>query len=359
MNENNETENFEVNNYFKVDGQIIVNGPRFDSNHNIVSYSVVGPSNIYDFTKKNTISFARKMSMNFNNDINKYREMTKSLSKQNSILELPIKNKPQPSLNKITSEKIDKFELEKIYENLKRNMTNEKMVKDLPINLKDSLNFQENFFKKIDTINSKVRSLSKNISLKINKKEEELLMNKSSLHRVKTEIHYLIDQKRQGESCNNFNRWMNTLRRDKNSINKERKMEMYNAGTDLKPIWINQISSPSKSTDIIRPSLIDKVLPSVDKYSKSKYVEKISKKYEIRIEKLLNTNTFKIEGIDLLEQELKDTMKLKGKMIIYHPYDFNDNTEIIKKDYEIKIPKKVIGSRRTIDSLSTLNEQHF
>ncbi len=285
--------------------------------------------------------------------------MTKSLSKQSSISEIPIKNKPQPSMNKITSEKIDKFELERIYENLKRNMTNEKIVKDLPVNLKDSLNFQENFFKKMDTINCKVRSLSKNISIKIKKKEEELLMNKSSLHRVKTEIHYLIDQKRQGETCNNFNRWMNTLRRDKNSTNKERKMEFYNAGTDLKPIWVNQVSSPSKSTDIIRPSLIDKILPSVDKYSKSKYVEKISKKYEIGIDKLLNTNTFKIEGMDLLDQELKDTMKLKGKMIIYHPYDLNDNTEIIKRDYEIKIPKKIIGSRRTIDSLSTLNEPHF
>jgi hypothetical protein len=127
----------------------------------------------------------------------------------------------------ISDEKIQMFfEEKKLKKSNLHNIENE-VIKNVDIKFKDKIknlfNKQNNIMEKKDKAEQNIKKISKNLALKVNKNEDELLFNSTDGFRLKKEIQSAFEQADQkGSKFGYLNDWAFTLRE---SINKYKKEE--------------------------------------------------------------------------------------------------------------------------------------
>lgn len=114
-----------------------------------------------------------------------------------------------------------------------------KELKKQELNLKLK-NYEENHFQK----------LSEYLSKKLNKSQDELLINRIDEHRLRKEFGEFMDQKALNDTKSGKNNWIISLRKSKN--NQFVKNSFVNIGSKYNPLWVNIRDQINKSVDIIR-----------------------------------------------------------------------------------------------------------
>ena len=343
----------EVNEYFLSNQLDQFQGPRYNSNMEIVPYSVVGPSTLFDLPHKRLGLKNMKSSLISTNSIFNHETTTRLTSKRNNNLmnHNSMHRKLLPNMLNVNYETITNDDVMRMYENFQksRNTIKENKIPNLPITIKEALNSQERFFTTFSNHEKKTHSLSKIISFKIKKKEEELLMNKSPAYRIKTELYDIIDINKPKTLSSDLNHWMNTLRRGKPSFRNSLGTNWVQiCNSKNKELVYHDRESKPKSIDIIRPCFLEKSLPSLETYSRSKLVYSVGMKYGVDIKKFSNVNNIKVEGKNLLDEEMNQTNLLKGKKLLFRSEKTNKNVnEVIKLQYDCEKSTREQEVRKT------------
>ncbi len=165
------------------------------------------------------------------------------------------------------------------------------------MNIKESLNKQENFLKFNSKISKNRENLSKFICKKSKKKEDELLINSSPLHRIKSEFKKIIDIKKPAENSLKAYDWILGLR---SKPEEPFKGTYYvNGGSESNPIWSRRkIGLKVNSVDFIRPYNIENINPKLESFKNSKFVKNSVEKYKINLENFFNLDKMKVKIIN-------------------------------------------------------------
>jgi hypothetical protein len=183
----------DANNYLNVEGsRFLFNenfspGPRYDSNNKLIPYSYVGSSNIFKSS---------------------YPYLVKGLSTLHSKIDpkffphiqVKLKNK-DANKNKGIEFGVNDSEVKE-----KRNKINE-FMKNLPKDLKRSINVQENLFKSQEKKEKQERLLEKFLCEKTKKDQDQLLNRKNSSHIIKNIIFDIADYKKKSFDNGFINKW--------------------------------------------------------------------------------------------------------------------------------------------------------
>ena len=142
---------------------------------------------------------------------------------------------------------------------------------------------------------------------------------------------------------------MNTLRRGKPSFRNSLGTNWVQiCNSKNKELVYHDRESKPKSIDIIRPCFLEKSLPSLEKYSRSKLVYSVGMKYGVDIKKFSNVNNIKVEGKNLLDEEMNQTNLLKGKKLLFRSEKTNKNVnEVIKLQYDCEKSTREQEVRKT------------
>ena len=240
---------YESNNNYIVGKKL--QGPRYDSEDKLISYSVVG--NVNNYKRRNLNSSLGKQK-SFIQTGNNYHILTRN----NNNLDEPL----------ITETKLNDKEIELIFkkceENIEKNKNNNK---NKIINRIKCPKVYDNYIKKSLILQEKHLNLNKNINnfrkefenrtykfLNMNKKNKNLfrknlLLNNSDLYILKKEnINYISSQNNTGIG-NGLQNWAFSLRIPK--YFKGTKRDFVNVGTDKKPLWVKLQKKYQITTDNI------------------------------------------------------------------------------------------------------------
>ena len=194
-----------------------------------------------------------------------------------------------------------------------------------PYDLCRSLNYQNKQIKKKKKNAKKVMSLSKFISKKINKKEDELLINKVDLYKYKKEILSGLSQEKPKEEKFGKFQWNMDLRRP---INFRGFRQLYvNVNSERNPFWgVIVERCPEEKETAVRPgyNLNQK---EFKKFVKNKNIQK-NKEYVRGVE---NLDDLKVKGSNLLDLEYKREMSTKGRKILHKVFIENGKT-VLEQD---------------------------
>lgn len=220
----------------------IIKGPRLDDEQKIIPYSVVGPSHLFEDSK-------------YANRHNSLKYSTKSshiLLPTNNFNRKTIEDKNQ---KKINFESIDENKLKSIYSSfnnlkvLNENKINE-FMKRLPGEVNKLLNSQQKILVEKNSLDNKDRQMSKYLSRRVKKTEDELLINNIDSYRIKKEIGDFIENKKSYDEKYGSYNWMISLRRAKN-FNGNR-VAYVNYGDNNNPTWLGIRETSSKQTELVR-----------------------------------------------------------------------------------------------------------
>ena len=123
-------------------------------------------------------------------------------------------------------------------------------MNELPADIKIKLSKQELNLNVKNNEEKKFIKLSEFLSHKLNKKQEDLLVNKIDEHRLKREFNEFMDKEVFAEDIGNKDNWVLNLRKARN--NHLVRNAYVNLGTVINPIWVSKRDTSSKSMDIIR-----------------------------------------------------------------------------------------------------------
>ena len=324
--------------YLQVKDNIIVGklikGPKFDENHKPLPYTFVGNQNIFTEPR----GFFRKSTMT---------------SKMVSQL-VSISNKKKTSIEEKPSkyEIIQPKEVEKIFENAKNRVefnkhkleTNEKIQ-----TTGDKLNMTGQKFKKQEKIlehieDEKMRtsSISKFLSSRTNKTEENLLMNKTDTFRKKRHVLEILENEKNLLEKFGNNNWLINLRRP------EKLERIRTAYVNICPNKnLNKfdyiLDVPKKPIEfVLRPETREK-----DKLLNNRFIEFDNKKNKLDPQLIENMTCLTIEGKNLLEEEIKRSISNPGVKCLYRETEPSKNEEIFKELYDetIYLHNKLFGLR--------------
>ncbi len=135
-----------------------------------------------------------------------------------------------------------------IKENNKENLND--FMKKLPLEMRKELKLQELNLKLKNYEENHFQKLSDYLAKKLNKTQDELLINRIDEHRLRKEFGEFMDQKVSNENKSGRNNWVISLRKSKN--NQFVKNSYLNIGSKYNPIWVNVRDQVNKSVDIIR-----------------------------------------------------------------------------------------------------------
>ena len=318
------------------------------------------------------ISFLRKFSNVFlNNNNEKFANLRSSLS---SFI---AKDKQQ--LNNDKYEIIDNEQLKKIFnkyktvknsndneknnfiqiqdnnsinfsnqnKNSNENNNNNKSIKnEIPFDLSQSLFFQNNKLKEIQTLNSKVKNISKHLSKILKKDEKDLLLNKLDNYNFKNELLKDIEfNKPVDEKYGKF-KWNISLRRPKQF--EGMRNSYINLTRDENPFWGIVVEKYPKIKELkIKPGIVSKNRDFFEKFKKT-YFPMINLADYKSIENLDNLyikgeNLYNIE----YNREIKDN---KNKKILYKTFVDKGGKVIMKTEIN-----NIFGDMTLIENYSNNN----
>jgi hypothetical protein len=218
----------------------LVKFPRLDKNNNIKPYSIIGTTELFAKKISQLPTFTRKSL------IHSITDKDKSENKNPVTNYLFDRKKDRDKENKEPVNYISDVKLEKIYDKFKdlknknaphyNEFMNEIDSKNKP-QVKQVLNLQEKILKKQEERQREFDNMSKIIALKTNKREDEILMNRTDGFRIKKEISNTIDlQKNKFDDGLGNNKWIVSLRRPENFSGIRE--AYFNSGTKDNPSWV-------------------------------------------------------------------------------------------------------------------------
>jgi hypothetical protein len=280
-------------------------GPKYDKNNQIIPRSVVGLDSLYE--KRNIEPGASKV---FNIKFQKKSIQSENLQLESNFSQLD-KNKVS-EIFRTAKERIisGKLHENKIFE-----------CKDTPkiIGKKNLFDKQEKLLEKAISRELSSAKLSRALSAKTHKDNNDLLINKIDNYVFKKQILKSLDSKRPIEEKYGDNGWVLTLRREKEI--KHIREAFLNIGSDHRPIWRRLIEYPTKEIEIIKGKNL-KPDKSLQKFFKNDYLKNALHKAEIDLEKLIYNTNFQIKGENILE---KESRILEGEEKIYKLYKDPDS----------------------------------
>ena len=192
-------------------------------------------------------------------------------------------------------------------------------------NLFDSLNYQDKHIKAIKKNERKVISLSKLISKKINKEEDDLLINKVDLFKFKKEIiNGINDEKPKEQKFGKF-QWNMDLRKPHNF--RGLKQLYVNVNSEKNPFWgVIVDRCPEIKEKAIRPGY-NLNLKEFQKFAKNQNIQKSQK----CLNSIKNLDDLSVNGNNLLDLEFKREMSTKGRKIL-HKFFVENGKYILDKD---------------------------
>jgi hypothetical protein len=306
--------------YFDITDEIMINkpvtGPKFDKNDKVISYSVVGDPNLYE--KKDTKNVIT---------LNKVSESSR-----------PITGMVRGSINYAV---VDKLKLNDIIDKTKERISSGKILDNKIFELENRKSIAKDNFKKQEKIldnrlKTRLQSanLANRLSKKVNKGNDDLLMNRTDAFRYKKQLLDLIDNNKKYDEKFGDNSWAIGLRRPKNL---DRIRTAYiNVGSNDNPVWDRVLEKPTKKVEIIqRPST--GCVQDMNNFYRNKYLQDTFKKIHVDVKKVEGIGNIDIVGKNLLEEEYKKINKLnKEKVLIYK--DINDDmqkmTQVFAENYD-------------------------
>ena len=207
--------------------------------------------------------------------------------------------------------------------NIQRDNSN--LNNNFPLDLFDSLNYQNRQINAKKKREKKVISLSKYISDRINKDEKDLLFNKVDLFKYKKEIlKEIYDEKPKEQKFGKF-QWNMDLRKPHNYIGL-RKLYV-NVNSERNPFWgVIVERCPDQKETAVRPGYNLNQKEFV-KFTKNRNI--LQNKNCINSVK--NLDDLNINGSNLLDLEYKREMSSKGRKILHKVFIENGKT-ILDKD---------------------------
>ena len=277
--------------------------------------------------------FNKYKTYNINSKINKHNYNNKSI-KNNKINKI---NKNNKSTN-----------------NIKSNRSIERK-KDLPFKIAESLSFQNNKIKKRQKLDNKVKKISKYISKLINKKENDLLLNRVDDYSFKKELLKEIDYNRPIDQNYGINKWKISLRRQKNF---EGMRNAYiNVTSEQNPFWgIVVEKSPIIKEIKIKPGIINKNKLVLEKFKKT-YFPLINYK---DCQNLENLDTLTVKGKNLFNIEYnREIKKNKGTKILHKIFIDKGGKIFFKTDINNIFGEMTFYENYNTNSLSTTHRTNF
>jgi hypothetical protein len=196
---------------------------------------------------------------------------------------------------------------------------------------KYSFNLQNTTFKTRNNIQKNIKNMTKNLSIRLKRPVEQLLISQSEMYREKNELknNLSIEIKKQYQQP--LYKWITNLR--------DKDKHYFNIGSNENPNWqIYRHNNKIKSNDfeIIRKPINQKLMNnntlnftnteyskfrsfSNNSYIKSKLPYKTLSHLNEILDRNNDLNSLYIEGKDLLKTEIKNSKYLKGKKFINLP----------------------------------------
>ena len=240
---------------------------------------------------------------------------------------------------------ISNKQLRNIFENYRDPMTKRNFTyqncrlgesQQIPRNIKLQLDYQDNNLKLKANALNKNKIMSRYLSKKINKKEDELLMNRIDVFRMKKQIFYDIENSRPIDEKYGKYKWNISLRRPDNF--KGVRNAYVNIRNDTDPFWVVVYEKSPHIKDLsIKPGY-DLNQKDYTDFKKNQFLKKSSNENFKTIESL---DSLRLEGENLYNIEFKREMASPGNKILHKV--FMDNGKLIfDKDINGIFPNKTI-----------------
>ena len=331
--------------------------PQTKSNINLTKVSMTETNKSTSFGKQKQTD-----STNVNN--NKY-EFINNNALKNIFENFKLKNKNNKKLgnNEISLSRNLSNNLNKSCSKNIINDDDEKKENNIyPYDLCRSLDYQNKQMYAKEKRERKVIKLSKYISKKINKDEEDLLINKVDLFKYKKEILKEINEEKPKEEKFGKFQWNMDLRRPVNF--KGLRQLHINVNSQRNPFWgVIVERCPEQKETAIRPgyNLHQK---EFEKFAKNQIIQKNKN----CLDNIKNFDDLNVNGSNLLDLEYKREMSSKGRKILHKVFIENGKTildkdinqvfgeETIYKNYENK--NKYSYNDNNNNSLNTNNENN-
>ena len=285
----------------------------YDSNNNLIPYSYVGPSSLFN------TSISKKATNIRTNSILKYKSNASSSKNKESLhinKNIIIDNKYLKNHFNEIRKRISEIKLQKSEKN--------RLLFEVPFGVRRSLINQENNFIKLIKEKKLEKKLQEKIRGKCNKKDiNELLINKNQFFDKKNQNYTIIDKNITLENRYRDNLWNITLRNL--PINgKYEKVGYLNVGNNYHPMYtffnmnktIEFFSNPRYERNKTEDNKNNKILSNL----KEDF-------YNLKVKNNLNVlnliKSLEINGKNLLDLEDKRESEIKGKKIIYKKQDLD------------------------------------
>ena len=203
-------------------------------------------------------------------------------------------------------------------------------MKKFPKEIKSELTKQETNLKLRSYEEQKFQKLSEYLSKKLNKKPENLLVNRTDEHRMKREFGDFMDSKVLAKDNINANHWIFSLRKPKN---KQAQNCYVNMGNKYHPSWVSIKDNFGKNLELIRKPKSDmkynfKGLSS-DKFNIENYKHDSSIHLMTNI---INSSSLSFNGLngsinDLETSNYQNSNNINNSNIYTNTYD-NSNMRI-------------------------------
>ena len=261
-----------------------------NNNYELVDNNIL--KNIYD-------SYRKESAKRYNNNKNNSSENNNSnsdLKHRNSIINF----NDSKSINIIDNDEIN----------------------NLPINLSQSLSYQNRILNIRNNTDKDVKKMSRFISKKINSDEKDLMINKVDLYKLKKEIlKEISDDHHYDDDLYEKFRWNINLRRPEKFHGI--RMSYVNINSDRNPFWKVVVDKAPVNKELALKPNFNLNNKEFIKFANTKDIKKNIGK----IQNLKNLDDLSIKGSNLLDFEYKREMSCKGKKILHKV--FIENGKVI------------------------------
>ena len=221
--------------------------------------------------------------------------------------------------------------------------TNELIPSSVTDDIKEDFEYQEKILKlqnrdKIHKILNKI--ISKKLSKSCQRDEKDLLYNNIEEYRLKKQMIDVLDNEKPISEKYGNNYWMFNLRRPIHLDNI--RINYINIGNSKREIWKSMVEFPYKPIEIIQnPKSL--ILNKFSHIIKQDYFNSETKRLNFKIPNMSGINEIKVEGKNLIKEELKNLKLLfndsnNQKIRLYKdPIEENKNNMndiICKEEYE-------------------------
>ncbi len=307
------------------------------------------------------VSYKDKLQQQINNDkydIVDYEQLKKIFNKFKTCIKQSNENTKR---NIFLKEKSNTIDIKADQSKISRN-------KEMPLELAQTLSFQNNKLIIRQNIDNKIKNISKNISKLLNKKEKDLLLNKVDDYPFKKELLKEVDFNKPIDEKYGIYKWNISLRRPENF---EGKRNAYiNLTREGNPFWgIIVEKSPKVKEYKIKPGCLKRNKTFYEKFKKTYFSLMNNKDYK----NLENIDELYIKGENLFNVEYnREINNYKGKKLLHKTFvdkngkvfpktDINNifGETVFHEDYNNYFLSTRNSKFNTLMNKTTLNKKNF